>query len=79
MPEGDTVLLAATRMHTALAGQRLVATDFRVPRFAQQVNGASTHCPTRDAGGCMTVRAGIYIRVSKAKRELLDARRQEPP
>jgi site-specific DNA recombinase len=27
----------------------------------------------------MTVRAGIYIRVSKAKRELLDARRQEPP
>ena len=34
MPEGDTVFLAATRMHTALAGQRLVATDFRVPRFA---------------------------------------------
>jgi endonuclease VIII len=34
VPEGDTVLLAATRMHTALAGQRLVATDFRVPRFA---------------------------------------------
>jgi endonuclease VIII len=34
MPEGDTVLLAATRMHNALAGQRLVATDFRVPRFA---------------------------------------------
>jgi hypothetical protein len=25
MPEGDTVLLAATRMHAALAGQRLVA------------------------------------------------------
>src|SRR5688500_13454745 len=34
MPEGDTVFLAATRMHTALAGQRLMATDFRVPRFA---------------------------------------------
>ena len=34
MPEGDTVFLAATRMHTALAGQRLVATDFCVPRFA---------------------------------------------
>src|SRR5829696_348178 len=34
MPEGDTVFLAATRMHTALAGQRLIATDFRVPRFA---------------------------------------------
>ena len=25
------------------------------------------------------VRAGIYIRVSKAKRELLDAQRQQPP
>src|SRR5512132_4027302 len=34
MPEGDTVFLAATRMHAALAGQRLAATDFRVPRFA---------------------------------------------
>ena len=34
MPEGDTVFLAATRMHAALAGQRLLATDFRVPRFA---------------------------------------------
>jgi hypothetical protein len=30
MPEGDTVFLAATRMHTALAGQRLVAP--RLPR-----------------------------------------------
>jgi endonuclease VIII len=36
MPEGDTVFLAATRMHAALAGQRLVATDFRVPRFARR-------------------------------------------
>jgi endonuclease VIII len=34
MPEGDTVFLAATRLHGALAGQRLVATDFRVPCFA---------------------------------------------
>ena len=34
MPEGDTVVLAATRLHAALAGQRLLATDFRVPRFA---------------------------------------------
>ena len=34
MPEGDTVFLTATRMHAALAGRRLVATDFRVPRFA---------------------------------------------
>src|SRR5919201_5957994 len=34
MPEGDRVFRAATRMHAALAGQVLVATDFRVPRFA---------------------------------------------
>lgn len=34
MPEGDTVLVAATRLHHALAGRRLLATDFRVPAFA---------------------------------------------
>ena len=34
MPEGDTVFLAATRMHAALAGATLERTDFRVPRYA---------------------------------------------
>ncbi len=34
MPEGDTVLVAAVRLHAALAGERLVRTDFRVPAFA---------------------------------------------
>ncbi len=34
MPEGDTVHLAATRLDQALAGQRLVATDFRMPAIA---------------------------------------------
>jgi endonuclease-8 len=34
MPEGDTVLVTATRLHAALAGRRLLATDFRVPAFA---------------------------------------------
>ena len=34
MPEGDTVHLAAARMHAALAGRALVRTDFRVPRYA---------------------------------------------
>jgi formamidopyrimidine-DNA glycosylase len=34
VPEGDTVHLTATRLHDALAGRTLVATDFRVPRFA---------------------------------------------
>ncbi len=34
MPEGDTVHLAATRLHAALAGRLLTRTDFRVPRYA---------------------------------------------
>lgn len=34
MPEGDTVYLACKRLHQALAGQRLTATDFRVPQLA---------------------------------------------
>jgi endonuclease-8 len=34
MPEGDTVWLAARRMHDALAGRTLTKTDFRVPQLA---------------------------------------------
>ena len=34
MPEGDTVWLSAKRMHDALAGRRLTASDFRVPHYA---------------------------------------------
>ena len=34
MPEGDTVFLAATRLHEAMAGKVLETTDFRVPRYA---------------------------------------------
>ena len=34
MPEGDDVLRLAGRLHAALAGEVLVATDFRVPRLA---------------------------------------------
>lgn len=34
MPEGDTVKQAALRLERTLAGQRLTATDFRVPRLA---------------------------------------------
>ena len=34
MPEGDTVWLAGRRLHDALAGHRLVGTDFRVPQLA---------------------------------------------
>ena len=34
MPEGDTVYRAARLLDRSLSGQRLVASDFRVPRFA---------------------------------------------
>lgn len=34
MPEGDTVWNTAGLLHRALAGQRLTATDFRVPQLA---------------------------------------------
>ncbi|MFJ2024661.1 DNA-formamidopyrimidine glycosylase family protein [Streptomyces sp. NPDC087897] len=34
MPEGDTVLQTAARLHTALAGRVLTRSDLRVPRFA---------------------------------------------
>ncbi|MCU1548042.1 MAG: Formamidopyrimidine-DNA glycolase [Arthrobacter sp.] len=34
MPEGDSVWRAAAQLHAALAGQQLISSDFRVPRFA---------------------------------------------
>jgi endonuclease VIII len=34
VPEGDTVYLAAKRLHSALADRVLTTTDFRVPRLA---------------------------------------------
>ena len=34
MPEGDVVWNTAQRLHTALAGQVLTRSDFRVPRYA---------------------------------------------
>lgn len=34
MPEGDSIWRAAAELHKALAGQKLVSSDFRVPRFA---------------------------------------------
>jgi endonuclease-8 len=40
VPEGDTVHLAAARLHAALAGHKVTRTDFRVPR-----------CATRDLSG----------------------------
>src|ERR1700712_3710731 len=34
MPEGDTVWLAGRRLDKALAGRKLLRTDFRVPQYA---------------------------------------------
>jgi endonuclease-8 len=34
MPEGDTVYLSARRLHEALAGQPVLASDFRLPQLA---------------------------------------------
>ncbi|MFN2625008.1 MAG: DNA-formamidopyrimidine glycosylase family protein, partial [Mycobacteriales bacterium] len=60
MPEGDTVWLAAKRMHAALAGRALTTTDFRVPQLATadltgreviEVVSRGKHMLTRIAGG----------------------------
>ena len=60
MPEGDTVWLAARRMHDALAGRPLTRFDLRVPRYATaDLTGTSVlevvprgkHMLTRFAGG----------------------------
>ncbi|SEG61373.1 endonuclease-8 [Thermomonospora echinospora] len=44
MPEGDTVWLAAARLHEALAGRVLTVSDFRVPRLATaDLRGRTVH------------------------------------
>ncbi|WP_405433406.1 Fpg/Nei family DNA glycosylase [Streptomyces anulatus] len=60
MPEGDTVLQTAARLHEALAGQVLTQSDLRVPRFATadlsgrtvlDVTARGKHLLTRVEGG----------------------------
>jgi endonuclease-8 len=60
MPEGDTVHLAAARLHAAFAGRELTRTDFRVPRYAtldlagrqvEEVVARGKHLLFRLAGG----------------------------
>jgi len=60
VPEGDTVWLAAQRMHEALAGRVLTRSDFRVPQLATtdlsgrevlEVVPRGKHLLTRVAGG----------------------------
>ncbi|RST23118.1 DNA glycosylase, partial [Streptomyces sp. WAC04770] len=60
MPEGDTVLQTAARLHAALAGRVLTQADLRVPRFATSdlsgrtvldVTARGKHLLTRVEGG----------------------------
>ena len=60
MPEGDTVWLAAKRMHEAFAGEVLTTSDFRVPQLAttdlsgrlvHEVVPRGKHMLTRLSGG----------------------------
>ncbi|MEU1121282.1 MULTISPECIES: DNA-formamidopyrimidine glycosylase family protein [unclassified Streptomyces] len=60
MPEGDTVLQAARRLHTALAGHTLTRSDLRVPKLATvdltgrtvlDVTPRGKHLLTRIEGG----------------------------
>ncbi|HJQ72836.1 MAG TPA: DNA-formamidopyrimidine glycosylase family protein, partial [Actinomycetota bacterium] len=60
MAEGDTVFATAARMHHALAGHVLTATDLRVPRFAttdlsgqivREVGARGKHLLVRTDGG----------------------------
>lgn len=60
MPEGDTVLQTAARLHAALAGRVLTHADLRVPRFATadlsgrtvlEVVARGKHLLTRVEGG----------------------------
>ncbi|MFJ4973197.1 Fpg/Nei family DNA glycosylase [Streptomyces sp. NPDC088755] len=60
MPEGDTVLQTAARLHAALAGRVLTHADLRVPRFATadlsgravlDVTARGKHLLTRLEGG----------------------------
>ena len=60
MPEGDTVWLAARRLHDALAARVLTRTDFRVPALANadlagdtvvEVASRGKHLLARTAGG----------------------------
>ncbi|WP_285571325.1 DNA-formamidopyrimidine glycosylase family protein [Streptomyces sp. RTGN2] len=60
MPEGDTVLQTAKRLHSALAGEVLTRSDLRVPRFATadltgrtvlDVSARGKHLLTRIEGG----------------------------
>lgn len=50
MPEGDTVYLTGRRLHTALAGHRLVRGELRHPRLVEHDLGGRTVAEVRTVG-----------------------------
>jgi endonuclease-8 len=63
VPEGDTVWLAAKRLHDALAGHRLTRTDFRVPQLATSDLAGQAVTEVRSRGKHLLLRtdAGLTL------------------
>jgi endonuclease-8 len=63
VPEGDTVFLAATRLRKALAGQKLLETDFRLPQLATASLAGQTMLDVQPYGKHLFLRtdAGITL------------------
>lgn len=58
MPEGDTVYRQAAALRSALAGQQLVTSDFRVPRYATVDLSGETVDSVGSRGKHLLIRAG---------------------
>lgn len=58
MPEGDTVYRTARHLDIALAGQTLLSSDFRVPRYAEVDLSGSTVDGVVSAGKHLLTRVG---------------------
>ncbi|MBI4260296.1 MAG: Fpg/Nei family DNA glycosylase [Actinobacteria bacterium] len=63
MPEGDTIRALATRLHAALSGERLLRTDFRVPRLATVDLGGQRVAEVDARGKHLLVRTGAGLTV----------------
>ncbi len=63
MPEGDTVLVAAHRLNEALAGQVIVESEIRMPRFATADLSGQTITEVRSRGKHLLFRtdAGVTL------------------
>jgi endonuclease VIII len=75
MPEGDTVWLAARRLHDALSGQMLTTSDLRVPQLATvdltgrtviEVRSRGKHLLLRLEGGATGTTLHTHLRMDGA-------------